>query len=96
MASPMPWPAPVTSACLPANGETPAAARNLAAEICLSAPLAVAAVMHLNRELEGVDILDAMKAMRNDPAYRAAIDSEDAKEGPASFAEKRPPRWTGR
>ena len=52
--------------------------------------------MHLNRELEGVDILDAMKAMRTDPAYRAAIDSEDAKEGPASFAEKRPPRWSGR
>jgi crotonobetainyl-CoA hydratase len=71
-------------------------ARALAAEICLSAPLAVAAVMQLNRELEGVDVLDAMKAMRTNPAYRAAIDSEDAKEGPASFAEKRPPRWTGR
>lgn len=71
-------------------------ARALAAEICLSAPLAVAAVMQLNRELEGIDVLDAMKAMRTNPAYRAAIDSEDAKEGPASFAEKRPPRWTGR
>jgi crotonobetainyl-CoA hydratase len=71
-------------------------ARQLAAEICLSAPLSVAAVLELNRTLEHVDIHDAMHQMRKNPAYRRAVDSQDALEGPASFAEKRPPRWQGK
>ena len=70
-------------------------ARQLAADICLSAPLSVAAVLELNRTLEHTDILDAMHAMRKNAAYRKAVDSQDALEGPASFAEKRPPKWQG-
>jgi crotonobetainyl-CoA hydratase len=68
----------------------------LAAEICLSAPLSVAAVLELNRTLENVDIQEAMKQMRVNVAYRKAVDSQDAVEGPASFAEKRPPKWQGK
>jgi len=71
-------------------------ARQLAAEICLSAPLSVAAVLELNRTLENVDIQEAMKLMRVNAAYRKAVDSQDAIEGPASFAEKRPPKWQGK
>jgi crotonobetainyl-CoA hydratase len=71
-------------------------ARQLAADICLSAPLSVAAVLELNRTLEHSDILDAMHAMRKNAAYRKAVDSQDALEGPASFAEKRPPKWQGK
>jgi len=71
-------------------------ARQLAAEICLSAPLSVAAVLELNRTLENVDIQEAMKQMRVNSAYRKAVDSQDAVEGPASFAEKRPPQWQGK
>jgi crotonobetainyl-CoA hydratase len=71
-------------------------ARQLAAEICLSAPLSVAAVLELNRKLENVDIQEAMKQMRVNAAYRKAVDSQDAIEGPASFAEKRPPKWQGK
>ena len=71
-------------------------ARQLAAEICLSAPLSVAVVLELNRTLENVDIQEAMKQMRVNAAYRKAVDSQDAVEGPASFAEKRPPKWQGK
>jgi enoyl-CoA hydratase/carnithine racemase len=53
-------------------------------------------VLELNRTLEHSDILDAMHAMRKNAAYRKAVDSQDALEGPASFAEKRPPKWQGK
>jgi enoyl-CoA hydratase len=29
-------------------------------------------------------------------AYRAVQETEDFREGPLAFVEKRPPRWTGR
>jgi crotonobetainyl-CoA hydratase len=56
----------------------------------------VAAVLELNRTLENVDIQEAMKQMRINTAYRLAVDSQDAIEGPVSFAEKRPPKWQGK
>jgi len=76
--------------------ELMSASRALAAEICQSAPLSVAAVLDIIRATENLSIADAMTAMRVNPSFRAAIDSQDALEGPAAFAEKRFPKWTGK
>lgn len=69
------------------------AARRLAERICAAAPLSVAAVLELIRELEAVPIADAMQVLRNNQTYRAAINSQDAQEGASAFAEKRKPKW---
>ena len=70
--------------------------RALAAEICQSAPLSVAAVLDIIRATEDLSVADAMTAMRINPSFRAAVDSKDAQEGPAAFAEKRLPKWIGK
>ena len=72
------------------------AARQLAVKICLSAPLSVAAVLDLMRELETVATNDAMSVLRQNATYRSAIDSQDAAEGTKAFAEKRAPKWQGK
>ena len=72
------------------------AARRLAERICLSAPLSVTAVLDLMRSLETVSTSDAMTVVRNNSAYRSAIDSLDALEGAKAYAEKRKPKWQGR
>ena len=72
------------------------AARRLAEKICLSAPLSVAAVLDLMRELETVATNDAMSVLRQNSTYRSAIDSQDAAEGTKAFAEKRTPKWRGK
>ena len=72
------------------------AARRLAEKICLSAPLSVAAVLELMRELETVPKDDAMPILRRNQTYREAIDSQDAQEGALAYAEKRTPKWQGK
>ena len=72
------------------------AARELAIKICAAAPLSVAAVLELVRDLEDVSTDDAMQVLRSNETYRAAINSQDAKEGADAYAEKRSPKWQGK
>jgi crotonobetainyl-CoA hydratase len=76
----------------------PDAARDLAARVVASAPLAVEAVLELVRRTERMPVSDSMRLLRSgtvDP-YERMLASHDALEGPQAFAERRPPRWTGR
>lgn len=68
-------------------------ARTLAARICANAPLAVQATLEVARAACGPG---AQLWSANDEVWRRIARSEDAREGPASFVEKRPPVWRGR
>jgi crotonobetainyl-CoA hydratase len=74
------------------------AALELARAIGAAAPLSVAAALEIMRATEGADVAEGYRIMRGDglPAYRQMLSSDDAREGPRAFAERRPPRWTGR
>jgi enoyl-CoA hydratase/carnithine racemase len=71
-----------------------AAALAMATRIADNAPLSVRAakqLVYLSAEHGWSAALDAADAL-----YEPVYLSEDAQEGPRSFAEKRPPRWQGR
>lgn len=68
------------------------AALEYARRITANAPLAVQATKQSVWEGLGMNLRDAYK---NESAIASKIfQTEDAKEGPKAFAEKRPPRWT--
>jgi crotonobetainyl-CoA hydratase len=73
------------------------AARELAGAICAAAPLAVAAVLEILRETEGTDVRAGYEILRGGglAAYRAMLDSDDAREGARAFTESRRPVWRG-
>ena len=73
-------------------------ARALAEQICTSAPLSVAAYKEVLQRTEGLAVRDGYRVMRSKacPAYHRMRASEDFKEGPRAFAEKRAPRWQWR
>jgi enoyl-CoA hydratase/carnithine racemase len=77
-----------------ARGECVDAAVDLAEVICEAAPLsvrysrAVARASFMMAEDEAIQGLDDLR--------QALVDSEDSREGPRAFAEKRPPVWKGR
>lgn len=71
------------------------AALALATEIARNAPVAVRQSLRVAREANsGLDEA-ALRALTRDAFERVAA-SEDFKEGPRAFIEKRAPRWTGR
>ena len=65
----------------------------LAERIARNAPLAVAASKQLIRATQGATEEELWKIQR--PHMATVWKSDDAKEGPRAFAEKRPPEWTG-
>lgn len=74
------------------------AALELAEAIEESAPLAVAAVLEVVRETDGLDVREGFELLQSGSlrAYGAMLSSADAEEGPRAFAERRPPVWRGR
>jgi enoyl-CoA hydratase len=75
-------------------GKAAEVALELAERIAQNAPLAVAASKQIIRQTRGLTEEDSW-ALQG-PLVGKVFTSEDAKEGPRAFAEKREPKWTGR
>ena len=73
-------------------------ARALAARIMASAPLAVEAVIAVDRTTRSLTHDEAFAHLRSGEldAYERMLASEDAEEGPRAFTEGRDPHWQGR
>jgi enoyl-CoA hydratase len=69
------------------------AAMQLAERVARNAPLAVAASKQLMRQSQGLTEAEFWDLQRS--FYARVFASNDAKEGPKAFAEKRAPEWTG-
>lgn len=74
-------------------GEAVATAMELAERVARNAPLAVAASKRLISQAPGATE-DEFWEFQKAP-YAVVFGSNDSKEGPRAFAEKRPPEWTG-
>ena len=72
-------------------------ARELASTIANGAPLVVSAVKEILRETEDVSIEECYRMLHAGEfeGYQRMMESEDAMEGPKSFAEKRDANWKG-
>ncbi len=76
------------------DGEALTKALELAELVAANGPLAVQAILRTIRETEG---MAENEAFRIEAKLGAAVfTSDDAKEGPRAFTEKRPPRFQGR
>jgi enoyl-CoA hydratase len=76
------------------DGQALDKANEIAAAICANGPLAVKAVKRSLQETEGLPEEEALK-IELEIGMRVFM-TEDAKEGPRAFAEKRTPNFTGR
>lgn len=74
-----------------------AAARALAAQICELSPMSIRASKQVvARSLDTSSLRDAYEGQMAHPAVAALWKSEDLREGPLAFAQKRKPAWKGR
>jgi crotonobetainyl-CoA hydratase len=73
------------------------AAKALAAQICELSPMSVRASKQVvSRSLDTASLRDAYEGQMAHPAVNALWKSEDLREGPLAFAQKRTPEWKGR
>src|SRR5262249_8692486 len=75
------------------DGQALARAMEVAEQIAANGPLAVQAILRTIRETEGMAENDAFAIESR--IGMEVFQSQDAKEGPRAFAEKRPPHFTG-
>ncbi|MFV3131581.1 enoyl-CoA hydratase-related protein [Niveispirillum sp. KHB5.9] len=79
------------------QAELMAAARRWADAILQLSPMSIRASKQVAmRSLDEATMVAAYANQRDYPALRALLKSDDIKEGPRAFAEKRAPRWKGR
>ena len=77
--------------------ELMAAARHLAEAMLALSPMSLRASKQVvQRGLEEPTLAEAYTAQDRYPAVKALFRSKDSREGPLAFAQKRPPKWTGR
>jgi enoyl-CoA hydratase len=76
------------------EGQALAAARQIADVICANGPLAVEAILKTLHETDGMEERDALAY--EEPYGTAVFATDDAKEGPRAFAEKRTPQFERR
>ncbi len=78
-------------------GELMSRAKALAGEICQLGPMSIRASKEaVYRGLDEPSLEAALKGQNKYPAVAALYKSEDFKEGPLAFSQKRPPNWQGR
>ncbi len=77
-------------------GELMAAAKALAAQICELSPMSIRASKQLvQRSLDVASLREAFDGQMDHPAVKALWKSDDVREGPLAFAQKRKPEWKG-
>jgi enoyl-CoA hydratase/carnithine racemase len=76
------------------DGQAVVAAKEIAATICDNGPLSVEAILKTLHDTDGMEEADALKY--EEPYGTAVFATEDAKEGPRAFAEKRKPNFQRR
>lgn len=79
---------------LTVSGGALAGAQQLAQRVAVNAPLALAKVIQVLREVQGLNDTQAFR-VQTETAH-SLLTTEDAHEGALAFAEKRAPVWRGR